>query len=132
MGLRDKLFGKGREPQAVEIPAILQPENPVNYDSVLDWLLGLSKQDYDKMLKVVTIYRDANMSAAKVLKVKDQATTQLIPAKLTDDEMEEQLDALLETDPADLKAAIEAEQPAPENKKPQAPSKDTKITVTEQ
>lgn len=131
MGLKDKLFGK-REAQPVEIPAILQPENPVNYDSVLDWLLGLSKQDYDKMLKVVTIYRDANMSAAKVLKVKDQATTQLIPAKLTDDEMDDALDQLMETNPDDLKAAIANEQPAPENKKPQAPSKDTKITVTEQ
>ena len=131
MGLKDKLFGKGREPQPVEIPAILQPENPVNYDSVLDWLLGLSKQDYDKMLKVVTIYRDANVSAAKVLKVKDEATTQLIPAKISDEEMDEALDGLLETDPADLKAAIANEQPAPENKKPQAPSKDKKITVSE-
>lgn len=130
MGLKDKLFGK-REITPVELPAVLQPENPVNYDSVLDWLLGLSKADYEKMLKVVTIYRDANTSAAKVLKVKDAATTQLKEPTLTDEEIDEGLNTLLETPVDDLKAAIVNEPETAENKKEQAPSKETKISVNE-
>jgi hypothetical protein len=113
-------FLKRREPKHVELPAILQPENPVNYDSVLDWLLGLSPADYQKMIKVVENYREAKKNEARILKVKDEATTQLITTKQTDEEIETDLDGLLETDPADLKAAILAETPppaAPSNKK---------------
>ncbi len=126
MGLRDKLFGR-REPKPVEVPALLQPEDPVNYDSVLDWLLGLSQKDYERMLKVVTIYRNANKDAAKVLRVKDEPTTQLVSKRLTDEQIDSDLDMLLQTDPDDLKAAIENE-PEPEApKKAQAPSKDKKV-----
>lgn len=116
MGLKDRLFGKQREPQAVEIPAILQPEEPVNYNSVLDWLLGLSDKDYKTMLDVVQVYREAGKTTAKLLKIKDQPTTELLPAKPTDDEVDAQLDGLLETHPDDLKAAILNEQPTEKKK----------------
>jgi hypothetical protein len=103
-------FLKRKQPtQAMELPALLQPENPVNYDSVLDWLLGLSKPDYDKMIKVVENYREAKKTEAKILKVKDEATTQLLSHKLTDDEIDDGLDLLIETDPKVLKASLEAE-----------------------
>lgn len=128
MGLKDKLFGSRREPQPVEIPAILQPENPVNYDTVLDWLLGLSDKDYKTMLEVVNVYRDAGKTTAKLLKIKDQPTTELLPSKPTEDEVDQQLDGLLETHPDDLRAALESE-PAPENK---TNSKAKKVTVKEQ
>ena len=124
-------LGKKREKQAVELPAILQPENPVNYDSVLDYLVGLDAKEYDKLLKVAVIYRDANKSAAKVLGVKDQPTTKLKDDTPSDDELDEALDGLLETHPEDLKAALATAPEPVEPKKEQAPSKDKKITVNE-
>lgn len=129
------MFGnlfKKREPKQVELPAALMAEqNPVNYDSVLDYLVGLDSKEYDKLLKVAVIYRDANKSAAKVLGVKDQPTTKLKDDKPTDDEVGAALDQLLETDPEDLKHSLENAPETPENKKEQAPSKSTKITVND-
>ena len=122
MGLREILKGK-RTPQAVELPPIMQAQDPVNYDSVLDWLLGLSDKDYKVMLEVVEVYRNANKTSAKLLKFKDQPTTQLIEPKPTDEEVDEQLDTVLNTHPDDLKAAIEAEKPLKDKKKTQSPGK---------
>lgn len=122
MGLREILKGK-RTPQAVELPPIMQAQDPVNYDSVLDWLLGLSDKDYKVMLEVVEVYRNANKTSAKLLKIKDQPTTQLIEPKPTDEEVDEQLDTVLNTHPDDLKAAIEAEKPLKDKKKTQSPGK---------
>lgn len=121
---------KKKAPKQVELPAaIMAEENPVNYDSVLDWLLGLDDKDYKKMLDVVNIYRDANKSAAKVLKVKDQPTTTLKEEKPSDDELDSALDDLLEMPADDLKHSLENAPEKPEAKKPQAPSKEKKITV---
>lgn len=128
------MFGltKKRETQKVELPAAIMAEpNPVNYDSVLDYLVGLDAKEYDKLLKVAVIYRDANKSAAKVLGVKDQPTTKLKDDTPTDDELDEALDGLLETHPDDLKAAMATAPEPTEHKKEQAPSKDKKITVNE-
>lgn len=113
MGLREKVFGVKREPQPVEIPTILQPEDPVNYNSVLDWLLGLSDKDYKTMLEVVQVYRDAGKTTAKLLKIKDAPTTELLPTAPSEEQVDKELDLLLETHPDDLKAAIENEQPKP-------------------
>jgi hypothetical protein len=133
MNWRDTMFGIGkREKKQVELPAaIMADENPVNYDSVLDYLVGLDAREYDKLLKVAVIYRDANKSATKVLGVKDQPTTKLKDDKPTDEEMDNALDGLLETHPDDLKDAILNAPEKPEVKKEQAPSKETKITVNE-
>lgn len=131
MGFKDKIFGKQREPQAVELPALLKPENPVNYDSVLDYLVGLSKEDYDKITKVTGIYREANRKAATVLNVEDQPTSTLVEEKLSEDELEAGLDSLLIADQDDLKDALLNNPDEPENKKQQAPSKSKKITVNE-
>lgn len=130
MGL-DKLFSK-REKRPVELPKLVtQEQNPVNYDSVLDYLVGLSEEDYKKMCKVTGIYREANKKAATVLNVEDQPTSSLVEDKLTDDEIEDGLDALLIADTDDLKEAIENQPPIEDVKKPQAPSKETKVTVNE-
>ncbi len=131
MGLRDKIFGTKAKREPMELPGILKPENPVNYDSVLDWLLGLSDKDYKVMLEVVDVYRGANKTTAKLLKVKDQPTTQLIEPKQTDEEKDADLDLLLETQPEDLMEAIMTEPIATPPKKVQEP-KDKKIKVTEQ
>lgn len=104
MGLKDKLFGK-REVHPLELPEIIQPEDPVNYNSVLDFLIGLSKSDYNKMLKSAEIYRDANTKVAKVIGIKEEPTT-AIRTGLTDEETNAQLDQLLHADDDDLAAAI--------------------------
>lgn len=130
MGIRDKLFGKQREPQAVELPAILQPDDPVNYNSVLDWLLGLSDKDYKTMLDVVQVYREAGKTTAKLLKIKDQPSTVLLPVVPSEEQVDSELDTLLETHPDDLKAAFMSEEPAEKPKKKQAPTAKV-IKVTE-
>ncbi len=134
MNWRDTMFGlnKKREKQPVELPPFMAEQDPVNYDSVLDYLVGLDGKEYDKLLKVAVIYRDANKSAAKVLGVKDQPTTTLKSETVTEDELDAGLDMLLlETDPADLKDALNNAPEKSEVKKKQAPSKETKITVNE-
>lgn len=123
------MFGKLKKNQAVapvELPPIMQPEDPVNYDTVLDWLLGLSDKDYKVMLEVVGVYRDANKTSAKLLKIKDQPTSTLMPTKQTEDEVDNDLNLLLEADPVELKAALLADEP-------EAPKKPTnkKITVSD-
>lgn len=122
MGLRDKLMGK-RDAKPVTLPEVLEPEDPVNYDSVLDWMIGLSESDYKLMRQVITIYRDANDKAAKALGIENTPTTQLRRIQLTDKQIDDGLDSLLETDPKDLKAAIAAEKPKAKPKKAQSPSK---------
>lgn len=108
MSLRDKLFSK-RQAQTVELPAILQPEDPVNYGSVLEWMLGLSDKDYKAMLEVITIYRDARKGELKILNIKEEPTTQLIVPQQTDDEIDSDLDTLLDTHQDDLRASLEAD-----------------------
>lgn len=122
MGLKDKIFGSKRVPQQVEIPAIMQPEDPVNYNTVLDWLLGLSDKDYKTMLDVVNVYREAGKTTAKLLKIKDQPTTALLPTAPSDEQIDSELDGLLETHPDDLRAALEADGEAEKAKKKQTPS----------
>lgn len=71
------LFGKKKELPPLlsdaEIDAELEP--CVNFNSVVTYLEGLSRYDYDKILKVVNIYREANKSASKVLGIKDEPST---------------------------------------------------------
>lgn len=106
MGLRDKWFGK-RQPQKVELPALLQPEPPVNYDTVLEWLIGLSDKDLATMNEIVAKYRETRAVEMKLLKLKNTPTTQLLIPAQTDEEIDSDLDKLLETDPKDLKHTLE-------------------------
>lgn len=57
--------GKKRE----STPLILDEElfPPVNYDTVMNWLLGLSAKEYSQILQVANIQRTADEEAAKVL-----------------------------------------------------------------
>lgn len=43
-----------------------------SWDEVVEYLRYLPQADYNKMLKVVQIYRDADTAAKKVLKIKPQ------------------------------------------------------------
>lgn len=46
-----------------------------NYDSTLKYLLGLSDDDYKKVIQVADIHRKANLDAAAVLGVANEPTT---------------------------------------------------------
>lgn len=115
--------------QLKEIPEILKPENPVNYNSVLDYLTGLSKADFGKIIKSAEIYREANAKVAKVVGVKDEPTHQLLPAKPDDEQIDKDLDDILETDDLSTAFLDDDEPPAPKPKKPQAPRNEKKIKV---
>lgn len=81
----------------IELPKVLtEQEEPVNYNSVLDYLVGLSRGDYDKILKVSGIYRQANKEAAKILGVKDEPTADLLKEKPTEEAIDDALDAALD------------------------------------
>lgn len=88
-------FNKYRKKEMVKLPPELEPINPVNYNSVLDYLIGLSNQEYNKILKVTDIYRDANKSAAKVLGVKEEPTTSIKSEEPTEEQVEDALDAII-------------------------------------
>lgn len=74
-----------RKPKKV-LPALISDEEidfsaAVNYDSVLDWLVGLSAQDYAKVLQVGNIYRNADQEAAAALGTANEPTTFIMPAE---------------------------------------------------
>lgn len=118
------MFGKKKaQSNSVMLPPLLQAEDAVNYNSVLDWLLGLSDKDYKIMLEVVSIFRTANKSSAKLLKIKDQPTSQLIEPQQTEAEEDADLDLMIESDSDDLTAALLADTPKPKPQKPQSPKK---------
>lgn len=102
------LENKPNEVYQLEPPVI---QNVVDYDSVLNYLVGLGRRDYDKIFKVADIYRKANDDAAKVLGVKNEPITAIketeapVPDSETaqDDELDLLMDDVL---PADF---IEAE-----------------------
>lgn len=54
-------------------PLISAVETPVvNFNTVIEYLEGLSKLDYEKTLKVVNIYRNANKDVHNVLGIKEE------------------------------------------------------------
>jgi len=124
------LFGKRKRgaTEPVTIPASMQPEDPVNYNSVLDYVVGLSDKDYKKLTASAEIYREANKKVAKLLGIKDEPTTTISTEKpdTTDDE----LDAMLAANPDELAAAFIDDAPVtPKPKKAQ--STERKIEVKE-
>jgi hypothetical protein len=127
VGILDKFKAK-REPQAVELPTILQPEDPVNYNSVLDYLVGLSDKDYRKMTGSAEVYRKANREVAKIVGIKDEPTHALLPETPSEDAIDAGLDTMLNAHPDDLKAAI-INQDEPEKPKKAQSAKTKQIKV---
>lgn len=124
------LFGKRKKvaSEPVSIPASMQAEDPVNYNSVLDYVVGLSDKDYKKLTASAEIYRDANKKVAKLLGIKDEPTTTI---KSDKPELgEDELDAMLNAPKEELVAAFENDTPAaPKPKKAQ--STEVKIEIKE-
>lgn len=57
----------------------LVAEAAVDYNSALDWLTGLSDEDYKKVCTVAEIYRKAQQDAAEALGVVNEPTTFIKP-----------------------------------------------------
>ncbi len=94
------LFGKKRSLP----PLVSDNSTPViNFNTVVEYLEGLSKQDLDKLLKVVNIYRNASKDVNKVLGIKDEPSVTI--NKETADESElspaDSIDFLLDEEPAE-------------------------------
>lgn len=124
-------FLKKRErKERMELPAILQLENPVNYNSVLDYMIGLSDKDYKKLTASAEVYRQANKQVAKIVGIKDEPTHALMPEKQSDEQIEQDLDNML-NEPDLATAFLEDDVPADEPHKPQAPSKPKQIDAKE-
>lgn len=122
------MFGlnKRKQPEPVKLPESMKAEDPVNYNSVLDYLVGLSDKDYRKMTQSAEIYRDANKKVAKVIGVKDEPTTTIATKpEITDDD----LDTLLTADPDAVKQAFITDDTheAPKPKKAQASAKKVEV-----
>lgn len=92
-------FSKRKNNKVTKLPNVLiKEDSPVNYNTVLDYLTGLSKSEFDKIVKVANIYRNANKEASKVLGVKDEPTISLKEDKPTEEEIDIALDTALEAD----------------------------------
>lgn len=73
------LFGKDKKVLApLFSESELEPQN-ADYNTVLDWLQGLSDEDYATVCKIAEIYRKANKDAAAALGIEDQPTTFIHP-----------------------------------------------------
>ena len=64
----------------------------VNYEQTINYLTGLSRTDFDKIVKVAGIYRVANKEAAKIIGIKEEPT-----ASIQEDIVEANVDATLES-----------------------------------
>lgn len=61
--------------------AVFPADPPTDYNYTVDYLVGLSSEDYDKVFKVANIYRTANIDAALALGVPNKPTTYITPPK---------------------------------------------------
>jgi len=71
VGNMDLFKRKKTQPSQSEILSEIdeQLEDVVNHNSVLDYMLELSDEDYDKLLKAAKVYREANRKVADIMGV---------------------------------------------------------------
>lgn len=117
------LFNKSKPglKEPIAMPESMMPEDPVNYNSVLDYLVGLSADDFKKMTKSAEIYRKANREVAGLLEIEDEPTTSIKNEKpeISDDDLDAILDHGMEF--------IDDDAPIEKPKKPQAAEKKVEV-----
>lgn len=62
-----------------ELPPLLGDKDLIDYHSVLEWLVGLSDEDYVKVMEVAGIHRKAYKDAAAVLGSPNEPSTFIEP-----------------------------------------------------
>lgn len=77
------LFGKKEKKLPADtfalMPELEAEEPPVNYNSVVEWLVGLGDSDLEKVNKVVDINRKAYADTCAVLEVPNEPSTFITP-----------------------------------------------------
>lgn len=79
------LFGKDKKQH--ELPPLfrddeldgLAPEATVDFNGVVDYLVGLSDEDYKKLQNYVVVYRHAAKAGAEALGIENEPTTFINP-----------------------------------------------------
>lgn len=84
------------------------PIAETSYDDVVTYLRDLEQQDYTKLLKVVTTYRDADKKVKKILGIKD-----IVPA----DPDADIADAFLDDDDTSIGNFLDDDHDTPASKK---------------
>lgn len=82
----------------IEIPEI--KSNALDYNEVLNYLVDLPEDEYEKLLKVANIYRQAERQVADVLQPEatvepDQAKAALPTEQPSSDEVADEINAML-------------------------------------
>lgn len=67
------LFTNKKKPVAVE----QTEDQPANYTTALEYLIGLSSDDYTKICHVAAIHRQADYESCQVLGIKCEPTTSI-------------------------------------------------------
>jgi hypothetical protein len=88
MGLWQVLTNMNKKP--VTAPA----KESINYKSVLNYLLGLSDEDFAKLHKILEIYREADKKIIKMFGLTDMSTSKLFDVA-TEDLIDSKLDEML-------------------------------------
>lgn len=115
-----------------------KPEIKADYDLVMNWLIGLSEDDFNKVIKVAGVYRKADVDANTALGIETKPTTSIQPPYLfTDAEIKAAIDEADiradELDPIDM-AFLDEDEPTgfldddPSAVSPTAPATATRTT----
>lgn len=93
-----------RKKQAEPLPPLwseqeLQELGQVDYNSVLEYLQGLSDKDYAALIKVAEIYRNANEKAAAALGIAVEPTTHIHPPVPPADPILQRASSFLDDEP---------------------------------
>ena len=108
---------KPGEPLHVKEPGSIWavPPTLVNYETVLDYLVGLSNDDYKVINEVAVIYRKANAEAAKAQGIENEPTSfikqpsnlQLVPETVNHVDHQQPKSFLDDDDDADIAAILD-------------------------
>jgi len=102
-----------QEPEEILVDEFARPiDPPVNYNSVVDYLVGLSDEDYKKVCEIVPIYREANAKTAAVLEIENEPTSAIYAPE--EPEAPEPATGTMLDEDDDLSLAFLEDEPAPQ------------------
>lgn len=81
-----------------------------DYNSALEYLIGLSAKDFDKIMKVAGVFRKANAESAEILGIKDEPTTSIHAGKAKP-KSSDPLDFLFDDEPKPQRKSIKVSSP---------------------
>lgn len=122
MGLRDKF--RAQDARLMDLPDILEIDDPVNFHSVVTWMAALSDTEYKTITQAIQVTRDAQKKLEKLVEEGSIPAISIVvdQAYLSGAFVDDKLDDLLRTDSKDLRAGVLADtkKPTKNRKKPEA------------